>query len=90
MVTPNESTVVAKSLLDLIVVEDRQGDGGFADPTGTNEGNWSKALSEIDYVLDQLVASEECPWWQRWRFPRHAVFKCKIMGPSIVYIADLA
>ena len=63
LVTPNESTVVAKPLLDLIVVEDGEGDGGFADSTGTNEGNRNKTLSEINYLLDQLVASEEGPRW---------------------------
>ena len=84
LITANESTIVSKPLLDLIVVEDRQGDGGFADSTGTNEGNWNKVLSEIDYVLDQVVASEEGPRWKRWRLPRRAAFKCKIMGPSIV------
>jgi len=50
---------VAKSLLDPIVVENGKGDGCLADSTGTDEGDWSEVLSEIDYLLDQLVASEK-------------------------------
>ena len=62
LVTTNESTVMAKPLLDSIVVEDGQGDGRLADSPSTDEGDWSTVLGEIDYLLDQLVASEEGPW----------------------------
>ena len=59
MVTTDETTVVAKPLLDLIMVENGQGDRSFADSSSTNESDWNKVLSEIDYLLDQLVASEK-------------------------------
>jgi len=61
LVTTNEPTVTAKSLLDPIVVESGQGNGGLTDPTSTNEGDWNKVLSEVDYFLNQLVTSEEGP-----------------------------
>ena len=68
-VTADESTVIAKLLLDPRVVENSQGDRGLADPARANESDRNEALSEIDYPLGQLVASEEGPWWLRWRFP---------------------
>jgi hypothetical protein len=61
LVTAEESTIVAKPLLDPVVMENGQGDGGFADSSSTNESDWNKLFSEINYLLDQLVASEECP-----------------------------
>jgi hypothetical protein len=58
--------MMTKSLLDPVVVENGQGDGRLANPASTNEGDWNKILSEIDYLLDQLVPSKEGPWGQRW------------------------
>ena len=84
MVATNESTVIAKPLLDPIVVEDGQGDGCLADSAGTNESDWSEVLSEIDYLLDQLVASKEGPRWQRRGFSRYPRFECQIVGLSMV------
>ena len=84
MVTTDEATVVAKPLLDPIVVEDGQGDGCLANSASTDEGDWSEVLSEIDYLFNQLVTSEEGPRWQRRGFPRCARLGCKIIGPSVV------
>ena len=50
---------MAKPLLDPIVVENGQGDGGLTDSASTNQGGGNKVLGEIDYPLDQLVASKE-------------------------------
>ena len=83
LVTPNESTVVTKPLLDPVVLENGQCDRGLANSTSTDESDWSKLLGEIDYLLDQLVASEEGPWWRRWGFPGYARFACKMIGPSV-------
>ena len=63
LIATDEPTVMAKSLLDPIVVKNSQGNGGFANPSSTNESDWSKILSEIDYLLNHLVAPEEGPWW---------------------------
>ena len=52
LVAPDEPTVVAEPLLDPIIVEDRQSDGGLANTAGANEGDGAEILSEIDYLLD--------------------------------------
>jgi len=83
LVTTDEATVVAKPLLDPIVVEDGQGDGCLADSASTDEGDWSEVLSEIDYLLDQLVAPKGSRWWRR-GFSRYAKFKFKVISPWIV------
>ena len=62
LVATDEPTVIAKPLLDLIVVKNSQGDRGLANSSSTNESGRNKVLSEIDYLLDYLVASEEGPW----------------------------
>ena len=80
LVATDESTVMAKPLLDPIMVENGQGSGGFANSASADESNWSKVLSEIDYLLDQLVAPEEGPWRQRRGFSRCSRFKCETMS----------
>jgi len=50
--TANESAVVTKPLLDPVVVENGQGDRGFADPANTDERDWGEVLGKIDYLLD--------------------------------------
>ena len=82
LVTANKSTVMTKPPLDPIVVEKGQGDGGLPDPASTDESDWSKFLGEVDYLLDQLVASES-PRWQRWRFPGYARFRCEMIRSSV-------
>jgi len=59
LIAANKPTVVAKLLLDLVVVEDGQCNGGFANSTSADESDWSELLGEIDNLLDQLVASKE-------------------------------
>ena len=82
-VATNESAVVTKPLLDPIVVKNGQGDGCLADSSSTNQGDRDQVLSKFDYLLGQLVASEERPRGQRWRFSRYARSRCKIAGPSV-------
>ena len=81
--------MVTKPLFDPIVVKNSQSDRSLANSTSTNEGNRNEVLGKIDYLLDQLVASEEGPWWRRGGFSRYAGFKRKIIGPSVVGVADL-
>ena len=52
LVATDESTVVAKVLLDPIVVENGQGDGSLTNSPGTDESDWNKVLGEIDYLPD--------------------------------------
>jgi len=54
-------------------VENGQSDGGLPDTASTNKSDWSKVLGEIDYLLDQLVASEG-PRGQGWTFSGYARF----------------
>ena len=90
MVATNEATIVSKPLLDPIIVENGQGDRRLADSAGTGKCDWINVLNEIDYFLDQLVATEKRPWWQRRGFSRYAGFRCEMMGPFMAQIADLA
>jgi hypothetical protein len=59
LITTNESTVVAKPLLDPVMVENGQGDGRLANSASTNQGDRDKVLGEIEYLLNQFVASKE-------------------------------
>ena len=61
LITTDKSTVVAKPLLDSIMVENGQGDGRLANHASADESDRSKVLSETDYFLNQLVASKEGP-----------------------------
>jgi hypothetical protein len=88
-VAADESTIVAKPLLDPIVVENGQGDRCLPDSASTNECNWNKVFSEIDYLLDQLVASEQDPWRKRRGFSWYAGIERQVVGLSGVQIADL-
>ena len=82
LVTPDKSTVMTKPLLDPIVVKNGQGDRGLADSASTYESDWSQLLGQIHYLLDQLVAAEECPWGQGWRFSGYARFGRETIRPS--------
>jgi len=84
LITTDKPTVITKLLLDLIVVENGQGGGRLANSASTNKSDWSKVLSEIDYLRDQIVASKEGPWGQRRGFSRYARFGCKMAGPLVV------
>jgi len=61
LIATDESTVVAKPLLDAIVVKDRQGNGSFPDPPSTDESYWSEIFGETKDLLDQFVPSETGP-----------------------------
>jgi len=80
---------VTEPLLDPVVVEDGQCDGGLADPASTNQGDWDEVLCEIDYLLDQVVASKERSWRRGWRFSGYARFGREMIGPSVAWITDL-
>jgi len=89
LVATDESAMITKPFPDAIVMEDSQGDGCFPDSTCTNESDRCTVFSESNDPLDQLVASKTgLRWWGR-GFPRYAGFKCKTLGPLVVYITDL-
>ena len=62
LVAADEPTVIAKPFLDAAVVEDRESDGSFPDPSGTDESDGFEVFREINNLLDQPVASETNPW----------------------------
>jgi len=61
LIASDEPTVLAKPLLDAIVMEDLQSDGSLADSASTDESNRSQVLRQADDLLDQLVPSKEDP-----------------------------
>ena len=61
MIATNEPAIVSKPLLDAIVVEDSEGDGCLPDPSWADESEWSEVLSEVDDLLNQIVASKTGP-----------------------------
>ena len=64
-VATDEPTVIAKTLLDAIVVEDNQGDARLANSASTDESDRSEDFCQTDDLLDQLTASEMGPRWLR-------------------------
>ena len=90
MVAADESAVVAKPLLDPVVVENRQGNGRPPDSPVTNESDRNEALGEANHSPNQFVASKEGPQWQRREFSRCARCECKMPDRSAVEDTDLA
>ena len=64
-VATDEPTVIAKTLLDAIVVEDNQGDARLANSASTDESDRSEDFCQTDDLLDQLTTSETGPRWLR-------------------------
>jgi hypothetical protein len=52
LVATNEPSVLAKSLLDAVVVEDRQRDRRLPDPPCTDESEGCEAFGETNDLLD--------------------------------------
>ena len=65
LVASNKPTVLAKPLLDAMMMENSQCDGCLADSASTNESDRSQILGETDDLFDQLVTSETSPR-RRW------------------------
>ena len=65
LVASNKPTVLAKPLLDAMMMENSQCDGCLADSASTNKSDRSQILGETDDLFDQLVTSETSPW-RRW------------------------
>ena len=64
-VATDEPTVIAKTLLDAIVVEDNKGDARLANSASTDESDRSEDFCQTDDLLDQLTTSEMGPRWLR-------------------------
>ena len=53
-----------KLLLDVAMMEDSGSDGGFPNPTSTNESNLCQVLSPANNLMDQFVVPETDPQCQ--------------------------
>ena len=63
-----ESTVLAKSLFDPVVVENGESNRCFPDPSRTDESDWLEVFGESDDLLDQFVPPETVPGRRRGKF----------------------
>jgi hypothetical protein len=61
LVTSDEPTILAKPLLDAMVMKNGQSDGCLAHSASSDESDWSQVFGETDDPLDQLAASETGP-----------------------------
>ena len=61
LIATDEPPMIAKPLLDTIVVENGEGDGCLADSTCTNESHRVQVFGKINDPVDQLIASETGP-----------------------------
>ena len=52
LVATDEPAVVAEPLLDSIVVENGQGNGGLSNSASADESDWAKVLSKVDCIID--------------------------------------
>ena len=75
LTTTDKSAVLAKPILDAIVVEDREGDGCFPDPACTDQSDGFQVFSESDDLLNQSFASETRPWRRGRRFSKEDAVK---------------
>jgi hypothetical protein len=66
LVTPDEPTVHIEPLLDVIMVEDRERDGGFPNSPSTNESDGFQVFGKSNDLLDQAITAKTGPWgWGR-------------------------
>jgi len=77
-VATDESTLIAKALLDAMVVEDGHSDRSLPNPTGTDESEWGEVFCETDDLIDQLVAPEQGPRWSGRQFTGYGRFRYEI------------
>ena len=61
LVAADEPTIVAEPFLDVIMVEDREGDRSFSNSWCADESDGLKVLSEFNDLLNQVVASKTSP-----------------------------
>jgi len=61
LIATDESTVIAKPVLDVIVVQDGESDGCFPNAPCAYEGYGFEVVGETKELLDKLVASETGP-----------------------------
>ena len=70
LIATNESAVIAKAVLDPIVVEHSKGDGSLPNPPCTNESDGFEVFSQTSNLLNQFVASKTDPGRRRRSFSK--------------------
>ena len=75
LIATDESTVFAKSFPYPVVVEDREGNGCFPDPSCADQGDRFQIFSEFDDLFNQPFASETRPWRRGSRFSKKDAMK---------------
>ena len=89
LIAAKEPTVVSKSLLDALVVEDGQSNGGFPDSPWADEGDRGEGFREAHHLPDQFVAPKTGSWWQGWNFARGDTMQDKDADPLAFEMVDL-
>ena len=89
LVATDEPPVVTKSFLYAIVVEDSEGDRGFANATDTDESNGIEVLDVTNDGLDQFAATETSPRRGRGRLSGHARCKHELLDFLGIWAANL-
>ena len=62
LIASDESTVLAKSFFDPVVVKNCESDGRFADPSCADESNGFQVFGESDDPFNQIITSKTGPW----------------------------
>ena len=65
LVAADESTVVAESVFNPVVVEDLECDRRFSDSACTDESERLEVFGKTNSFLNYFVASETSAWWRR-------------------------
>ena len=89
LVAADEPAVIAKPLLDAVVVEESKSDRRLSDPPCTDEGDGCEVFGKTNDLLDQLIASETGPRWRWRRLSGCARYKYKVLDSLVVEAADL-
>ena len=68
LIATDESTILAKTSLDPIVVEDGESNRCFPDPPWADESDRFQVFGDPDDLLHQFIASKTVPWGRGRRF----------------------
>ena len=69
LVTANEPSVITKTPFDAFMVEDTESNGCFSYAPCTDKSDGVKVFSEVNDLIDQLIAPETGLWRQGSYFP---------------------
>jgi hypothetical protein len=89
LVATDEPAVLAKPLLDAIVVEDSESDRRLPDPSCTDESDGCEGSGETNDLFDQLIAPETGSRRRGRRLSGCARCECKVRNSLAVEAADL-